>query len=280
MWGGLGTDRVLVPAVVLEIDGVPGLGMDEGAEVGAGHYVGLAGFAVLAGRAGGELGEEPHAGERDAGAEAGGRFGYETAAAGAEDSVDLAEDGLLAGDDEEEAGDDDCVDGGSGVEQGLGVSVGEGAVAEAAAGGAGAGTLYQAAGEIDPGSVDVGVVLGETAGVEAGSAAEFEDARAGAGAFAGEERTGDLLGVVAEEVLAAEGVEPGATFEEAVRRVRRRIGRRVGQGAVRILTIAWIHALNLALVVSVVVDQRGYDVSRSGERLGDPCSVVKVTSML
>ena len=107
-----------------------------------------------------------------------------------------------------EAGDDDGVDGVGGVGKSMGVAVGEGAVFEVTAGGAGAGTFDEAAGEVDAGGVDGGVVLGETAGVEAGAAAEFEDLRTGGWAFGGEDGVGDRLGMVAEEVLAAHGVEP------------------------------------------------------------------------
>lgn len=39
---------------------------------------------------------------------------------------------------------------------------------------------------------------------------------AGNGTAGGEESAGDLLSVIAEEVLAAESVEPGTTFVEAV----------------------------------------------------------------
>ena len=45
----------------------------------------------------------------------------------------------------------------------------------------------------------------------------------------GEESAGDLLGVIAKEILAAESVEPGTTFEEAVRRMRRRVGAGFGR---------------------------------------------------
>jgi hypothetical protein len=233
----------LVPAIVIEVDGVPRLGVDEGGEVGAGHDIGLAGFAVLAGGAGGEAREEPHAGEGDASAEAGGGFGDKTSAARAEDAEDLAQHRLFAWDDEEEAGDDDGVDRVGGIRKGLGVAMGESAVAESAAGGAGAGALDEAAREVDPGGVDVGVVLGETTGVEAGAATEFEDTGSGAGALAGEQGAGDLLGVVAEQVLAAEGVEPGTSFEEAVGWISRRVRREAGGH----FAVAWIHALNLAL---------------------------------
>jgi hypothetical protein len=228
---GLLADGVLVPAIVIEIDGVPGLGVDESGEVGAGHDFGLARFAVLASWTGGDPGEEPHAGERDAGAKAGGGLGDKASSARAEDPEDLTEDRLFAGDDEEEAGDDDGVDGAGGVGKRLGIAVGEGAVTEAAAGGAGASPFDEAAREVNAGGVDVGIVLGEPAGVEAGATAEFEETGSGAGAFAGEEGAGDLPGVIAEEVFAAEGIEPGASFEEAVGCIGWRIDRRVRQGA-------------------------------------------------
>lgn len=213
---GLLADGVLVPAVVLEIDGIPWNGVDEGGEVGAGHDVGLLGLAVEDAGARDEAGEEPHEGEGEAGAEAGGGFGDKTSAVGTEDAEDLADDSLFVRDDEEEAGDDDGVDGGGGVREGVGVGVLEAAVGEAAAGGPGAGAFEEGEGEVDAGGAEGGVLFGESTGIEAGAAAEFEEALARGGALRGEEGVGDLLGVVAEEVLATEGVEPGTAFEEAV----------------------------------------------------------------
>ena len=122
--------------------------------------------------------------------------------------------------DKEEAGDDDGVNGVGRIAESVDVAVGEGAVFEAAASGSGFGSGDEAFGEIDPGGVNLRVLLGESTGIEAGAAAEFEDVSAGRRAGGGEESAGDLLGVVMEEVLAAEGVEPGAAFEEAVRRMR------------------------------------------------------------
>jgi hypothetical protein len=67
----------------------------------------------------------------------------------------------------------------------------------------------------------MGILLGESTGIEAGTASEFKDMGAGRGSVGGKERAGNLRGMVAEEVLPAESVEPGAAFEEAVRRMRR-----------------------------------------------------------
>ena len=178
-------DGVLVPAIVLEIDDAPGLRADECGEVRGGHDVGLSGFAILAGGGAGQFGEQPHASERDAGAEAGGGFGDKTSAAGFEDAEDLVEDGFAVSHDEEEAGDDDGVDGVGSVAESVDVAVGEGAVLEAAAGGSGFGSGDEALGEVDAGGVDLRVLLRESTGVEAGAAAEFEDVSAGGGAVGG-----------------------------------------------------------------------------------------------
>ena len=102
----------------------------------------------------------------------------------------------------------------------MGVAVGEGAVLEAATGGSRLGSCNETAREIDAGGVDLWVFLGKSTGIEARAAAKFEDMSTGDGAIGRKESVGDLLSVIAEEVLAAEGVEPGAGFEEAVRWAR------------------------------------------------------------
>src|SRR5277367_1100594 len=104
-------DGVLIPAIVLEIDGTPRLGVDERGEVRNGHDFGLTRFAVFAGWGRGEPGEQPHTAQRDASAKAGGWFGDKTSSAGFENAEDLAEDSLAVANDEEEAGDNDGVDG-------------------------------------------------------------------------------------------------------------------------------------------------------------------------
>jgi hypothetical protein len=213
-------DGVLVPAIVLEIDDAPGLRADERGEIRGGHDFSLAVFAIFAGGGAGQLGEQPHTSERDAGAEAGGGFGDKTSAARFENTEDFVEDGRAIANDEEEAGDDDGVDGVGRIAESVNVAVGEGAVLQAAAGGSGFGSCDEAFGEIDASGVDLRVLLGESTGVEAGAAAELKDVGAGSGSVGSEERAGDLLGVIAEEILAAEGVEPGAAFEQAVGRMR------------------------------------------------------------
>ena len=152
-------DGVLVPAIVLEIDGVPGLRADERGEVRSGHDFSLPEFAILAGGGAGQLGEQPHTTEWDAGAEAGGGFGGKTAATGFEDAEYFVENGLAVANDEEEAGDDDGVDGVGGVAEGVDVAVGEGAVLKASAGGSRFCSCDEAFGEIDAGGVDLRVFL-------------------------------------------------------------------------------------------------------------------------
>ena len=83
--------------------------MDECGEVRGRHNLSLAGFAIFAGGCVGEFGDQPHARERDASAEAGGGFGDETSATGFEDAEDVVEDGFAVANDEKEAGDDDGV---------------------------------------------------------------------------------------------------------------------------------------------------------------------------
>ena len=63
--------------------------------------------------------------------------------------------------------------------------------------------------------------------------------RAGGGSARREESAGDLVGVIAEEVLAAEGVEPGAALEEAVGRMRGR----TSESSAGHFAVAWFHSL-------------------------------------
>ena len=56
------------------------------------------------------------------------------------------------------------------------ITVDEGAVFEAAAGGSGFGSCDEALGEVDAGGVDLRVFLRESTGIEAGTAAEFDHA--------------------------------------------------------------------------------------------------------
>jgi hypothetical protein len=134
--GSFFADGVLVPAIVLQVDDVPGFGADKRGEILGGHDIGLARLAIFSSRRVGQLGEQPHAAKRDASAKAGGRFGDETSAAGAKNTEDFSEDGGAICHDEEKSGDDDTVDGVGGVAKGVSISVSEGTVAKAAAGGA------------------------------------------------------------------------------------------------------------------------------------------------
>ena len=129
--------------------------VNECGEVRRGHDVSLAEVAILAGWGAGEFGEQPHAGERDTGAEAGGGFGDKTSAAGFEDAKDFGKDGLAVLYDEKKAGDDDGVDGVGRVAQSVDVAVGEGAVFEAAAGGPGFGSCDETSGEVYAGGADL-----------------------------------------------------------------------------------------------------------------------------
>ena len=113
----------------------------------------------FAGRGAAEFREQPHASERDAGAEAGGGFGDETSAAGFEDAKNLVEDSLAVLNYEKEAGDDDGVDGVGWVAESVNVTVGEAAVFETTAGGSGSGSCDKAAGEVDASGVDLRIFL-------------------------------------------------------------------------------------------------------------------------
>ena len=66
------------------------------------------------------------------------------------------------------------------------------------------------------GHVQVPEGLPEAASVEAGAAAQLEQAATGGRDARGPQAGGYTPGVVAEEVVAAEGVEPGETVEEAL----------------------------------------------------------------
>jgi hypothetical protein len=102
----------------------------------------------------------------------------------------------------------------------MGITVGEGTVPEAATGGSRFGSGDEAAGQIDSRGVDLGILLRESTGIKAWAAAELKNMSAWARAMGRKKSAGDLLGVIAEEILAAEGVEPGTGFEETVRRTR------------------------------------------------------------
>ena len=130
---------------------------------------------------------------------------------------DLADDAFLVGHDEEEAGDDDGVNGACGIRKGVGVRVLEAAVGQAELAGAGLSAFDEVVGEIDARGANAGEFFGEAAGVKAGAAAELKQMRAGVGRLIRKERLHDLRGVIAEEVLAAERVEPRTSFEETIR---------------------------------------------------------------
>ena len=149
----------------------PGLGGYQGAEFLAIEDFGLAGLAVVGEGPGAEAGEQPHAGKRDAGAEAVGGFSDKAAAAGAKDAEDLLHGFAAVADDEEEAGDDDRVYGVDGAGEVECVALEETAVAEAAGVGAMASSAEECFREIEAGHLDLRMLLGEGAGVEAGAAA-------------------------------------------------------------------------------------------------------------
>jgi hypothetical protein len=150
---------VLIPTIVLEIDNSPGLGTDERGEVGSGHDFGLLKFTIPAGSGVGQPGEQPHTTKRNAGAKARGRLSDETSAGGFEDAEDFVENGLAVSNYKEEARDDDGIDRVGRVEKGVNIALSEGAVSEAAAGGAGFCSSDEASGEVDAGGVDLRVFL-------------------------------------------------------------------------------------------------------------------------
>jgi hypothetical protein len=204
----------LIPAIVLEVDDIPRFRPDKCGKILGGHDFCLARLAIFSCGSVGQLREQPHAAERDAGAKAGGGFGDETSAAGAKDTEDFTEDGVTICHDEKKTGDDDSVDGAGCVVEGMSISVGEGTVAEAATGCARFCPSDEAAREVDAGGVDVGKFLREPAGIEAGAAPQFKNTGARGGSIGWEKSARDLLGVIAEEIFAAEGIEPGTALEE------------------------------------------------------------------
>ena len=204
----------MVPAIVLQVDDVPGFRPNKCREVLGGHDFGLAWFAIFSCRSVGQLGEQPHAAERNASSEAGGGFGDKTSAAGTKNTEDFAEDGVAICHDEKKTGDNDSVDGARCVAKRVSISMGEGTVAEAATGCARFCSGNEAAGEVDAGGVDLGVLLREPAGIEAGTATKFKNAGAWGGSAGWEKSARDLLGVIAEEIFATEGIEPGTALEE------------------------------------------------------------------
>jgi hypothetical protein len=176
----------------------------------------LLGFAEAAGWSVGEAGEHPHATERDSSAEAGGWFGDKTSATGPEDAKYLTDHRLAVGDDEEQARDDDGIDVAEVGWQRVRVTATKVTVEKAAAGGATFRTKQKVFGEVDAGGLKLGILVGETTGVEPRAAADFEYMSAGSGTARGKQRPRDLRGVIAEEILATQSVEPPTSFEEAL----------------------------------------------------------------
>jgi hypothetical protein len=96
------------------------------------------------------------------------------------------------------------------------ISVGKSTVVKAAAGGPGLCPGDKTAREVDARSADLGVLLRESTGIESGATAQFEDVSTGSWTAGRKKSAGNLLGVVAKEILATESVEPGTAFEEAI----------------------------------------------------------------
>jgi hypothetical protein len=84
----------------LKIDGSPGLGLDERSKIRRGHHISLARFAVFSGGSTGELREQPHATERNAGSETRGWFSDKTSAAWAQNAKDFIENSLAVSNDQ------------------------------------------------------------------------------------------------------------------------------------------------------------------------------------
>ena len=130
----------------------------------------------------------------------------------------LADNAFLIRDNQEEAGDDNGVNGGRRIRERVRVSVLEGAVGQAAGGLArDSAAADEGEREIDAGGAEIGELFGEATSIKARAAAELEQTGTRTGADRRKEREGDLLGVIAEEVLAAEGIEPSPALEEAFR---------------------------------------------------------------
>ena len=101
----------------------------------------------------------------------------------------------------------------------MSISLEEHAVLKTPAGCPGFSPRDKAAGEVDPSGTNLWVLLRKSTGIEARPAAEFEDVCSRARPGGGKQRFNDLLGVVPEEVFAAEGVKPGAAFKQTVGRM-------------------------------------------------------------
>jgi hypothetical protein len=210
------THGVLVPPVELDVDGGPGLGVDEVLEVSAGHDVSLVRLAETAGRGIGELREDPHATEGNTRPEAGCGFGDKTSATGAKHAKDLAHDGFAVRNDKEEARDDNGVDVAEVGRKRVGIAAAEIAVEQAAPRRSALGAKKKIFREVYAGGLQLRIFVGEAAGVEAGPAANFENMGAWGWAIGGKQRLSDLSGVIAEEILAAESVKPRTSFKEAL----------------------------------------------------------------
>jgi hypothetical protein len=162
---------------------------------------------------------------------------------------DLADDSLFVGHDKEEAGDDDGVDGIGLEREGVRVGVLKAAVEEVETSCAGFSAFDEGLGEVDSDRGEMGQFFRESTGIKAGAAADFDETGSRLGRIVGKQRVSDLLGVIAEEVLAAKRVKPGAPLEEAVglvvRRARdglhERMGSQANDGKVVFCPIHLIH---------------------------------------
>jgi hypothetical protein len=150
------------------------------------------------------------------GAQGGARLGDEEAPAGLEDAVGFGDHPLRFGQDDEEPRDDHGVERGVGGRQAARVPLLEGTVVQRARRREHPGASQLQLRAVHAGNVQVPESLPEAAGVEAGAAAQLEQAAAGGRDARGPQAGGYPPGVVAKEVVAAEGVEPVETVEEAL----------------------------------------------------------------
>jgi hypothetical protein len=202
---GLPADCAVVAVVFPDADAGPGLGLDEILKATSGEDTGLWRLFTKAVRLAEALGHS-HEKQGQGGPQRRGRLGDEADATGAKGGEDRAKRERGLGEDEEKAGGDDGVDLAGRLGERKGVGFEEAAIVETGAAGPFLGAAQERFGKVDAGDVEMGKPGGETAGVKARAAAGLDEITGMRTVEDGPKCGGDLVGVVGEEVFAAEGV--------------------------------------------------------------------------
>jgi len=211
---GFSADGAVVLAVFPDAGAGPGLRLYEILKSFAGEDARLRQLFCRGRRAAKAFGHS-HQDQGQRGSKRGSGLGDEADAAGAQCGEDRGERRRRLGEDEEEARGDDDVDLAGRLGERESVGLEKAAIAEAGAAGLFFGSGQERLGEVDAGDVELGKSGGETAGVKAWAAACLDEISRLGAVEHGRERGGDVVGVVGEEVFAAEGVLTPTSIEQS-----------------------------------------------------------------